>query len=406
MTILCIPLLLMALNWSIKLAEGIERSPSAYRSNLNRRPAIHSIDYQASFDRKDYMSTLNDHDNHPTSRPSLSSLYSNLFTGQKYQHSISSPPTSSSSSSTVVLNTHNNNDREPISSSDLSSFLSNFNAHEKLEPYFDNNTSTNIATSVSKTVFLPCRVHNLGDRTVSWIRRNDLNPLTIGKITYTSDQRFQAVHMENSDDWSLQIGYPSREDAGVYECQVSTRPPKSLFVTLNVIVSKAKIIGSPTIYLNSESLLSLICVVEETPGPPDYIFWYHNGQVINYDSSRNVDVFLEKSAQSSSSKLIIQKAHPSDSGNYSCVPANAEPAHIAVHVLNNSGQPAAMQHEKRSAESFHNSASTNRMNIFFNSRANQFLIIFQFKIIFQLMFGLSLTVLRNQTIKLMLCSLK
>jgi len=141
-------------NWSDLLCSFTDSS-SAYRSSLNRRPAIHSVDYQASLDRKDYMSTLNDHDNHPTSRPSLSTLYRNFNSAQK-QHHQTSP---------VVLNNHNNNDREPISSSDLS-FLSNFNAREKLEPYFDNNTSINIATSVSKTVFLPCRVHNLGDRTV------------------------------------------------------------------------------------------------------------------------------------------------------------------------------------------------------------------------------------------------
>lgn len=42
----------------------------------------------------------------------------------------------------------------------------------------------------------------------------------VGKFTYTSDQRFQAVHMDNSDDWTLQIRYPQRKDAGIYECQV------------------------------------------------------------------------------------------------------------------------------------------------------------------------------------------
>ena len=48
----------------------------------------------------------------------------------------------------------------------------------------------------------------------------------------------------------------------------------------------------------------------------------------------------------------ISQAHPADSGNYSCVPSNAQAAHIAVHVLNNGGSPAAMQHGKRSTSEF------------------------------------------------------
>ena len=43
---------------------------------------------------------------------------------------------------------------------------------------------------------------------------------TVGKFTYSSDQRFTAVHMDNSDDWTLQIRYPQRRDEGIYECQV------------------------------------------------------------------------------------------------------------------------------------------------------------------------------------------
>ncbi|GFW56517.1 uncharacterized protein TNCV_1862271 [Trichonephila clavipes] len=71
---------------------------------------------------------------------------------------------------------------------------------------------------------------------VSWIRRKDLHVLTVGRFTYTSDQRFQTIHLENSDDWTLQVKYPQSKDGGVYECQVSTVPKMSHFVNLNVIV--------------------------------------------------------------------------------------------------------------------------------------------------------------------------
>lgn len=42
-----------------------------------------------------------------------------------------------------------------------------FQDRSKIEPYFDNTTSKNITTSAGKSVFLPCRVHHIGDRTVS-----------------------------------------------------------------------------------------------------------------------------------------------------------------------------------------------------------------------------------------------
>ncbi|OWR50816.1 hypothetical protein KGM_210611 [Danaus plexippus plexippus] len=74
---------------------------------------------------------------------------------------------------------------------------------------------------------------------VSWIRHRDLHILTVGGYTYTSDQRFQASHSPQTDDWTLQVKWAQQRDAGVYECQVSTQPVRSFFVTLHVVEPKA-----------------------------------------------------------------------------------------------------------------------------------------------------------------------
>ncbi|KAF0773718.1 zwei Ig domain protein zig-8-like isoform X1 [Aphis craccivora] len=74
---------------------------------------------------------------------------------------------------------------------------------------------------------------------VSWIRHRDIHILTVGAYTYTSDQRFQAIHhRSHSDQWTLHIKWAQKRDAGIYECQVSTQPVRSIFVTLNVVDDK------------------------------------------------------------------------------------------------------------------------------------------------------------------------
>uniref|UniRef100_A0A182NDU4 Ig-like domain-containing protein n=1 Tax=Anopheles dirus TaxID=7168 RepID=A0A182NDU4_9DIPT len=68
---------------------------------------------------------------------------------------------------------------------------------------------------------------------VSWVRHRDIHLLTVGRYTYTSDQRFRAIHHPHTEDWSLQIKYPQHRDSGIYECQISTTPHMSHFVHLN-----------------------------------------------------------------------------------------------------------------------------------------------------------------------------
>ncbi|KAF4529048.1 hypothetical protein B566_EDAN006069 [Ephemera danica] len=54
---------------------------------------------------------------------------------------------------------------------------------------------------------------------ISWVRRRDWHILTSGMFTYTNDERFQVLHAEGSDDWTLQIKYVQKRDNGTYECQ-------------------------------------------------------------------------------------------------------------------------------------------------------------------------------------------
>lgn len=79
----------------------------------------------------------------------------------------------------------------------------------------------------------------------------------------------------------------------------------------------------------------------QTPEPPSFIYWYRGGNVINYSQRGGISVVTEK--QTRTSRLLISRALPSDSGNYTCSPSSSDAASVFVHVLNGE-QPAAMQH--------------------------------------------------------------
>ncbi|KAI5722125.1 hypothetical protein M8J76_004026 [Diaphorina citri] len=102
------------------------------------------------------------------------------------------------------------------------------------QPYFDNSTRRDVTTTVGQTAYLHCRVRNLGDRAVSWIRKRDLHILTVGILTYTNDLRFTSLHSDGSDEWTLKIASSQLRDSGTYECQVSTEPKISIGYKLNV----------------------------------------------------------------------------------------------------------------------------------------------------------------------------
>ncbi|KAG8201003.1 hypothetical protein JTE90_021465 [Oedothorax gibbosus] len=212
------------------------------------------------------------------------------------------------------------------------------------QPTFDKAVPKNITTQLGQTVYLHCKVHNLGDKVVSWIRRRDFHVLTVALNTYTADDRFVAVNMDRSEDWMLQIKLAQLADEGRYECQVNTHPLISFFVNLTVLVPKSSIREAPDLYVKTGSSINLTCVISQSPEPPVFVFWYHNDRMINYDSSGG-EITVQKAGQDTAvSRLFIRNAQPGDSGNYTCCPSNADASSISVHVLNGEKR-AAMQHD-------------------------------------------------------------
>ncbi|XP_053950071.1 T-lymphocyte activation antigen CD86 [Anastrepha ludens] len=210
-------------------------------------------------------------------------------------------------------------------------------------PTFDTTVPTNITGLVGKTVKLTCRVKNLGNRTVSWVRHRDIHLLTVGRYTYTSDQRFEAMHSPHAEDWTLRIRYAQRKDSGIYECQISTTPPIGHSVYLNIVEPITEVIGGPELHINRGSTINLTCIVKFAPEPPPTVIWSHNREVINFDSPRGGISLVTEKGVVTTSRLLVQKAIQQDSGLYTCTPSNANPTSVRVHIVDGE-HPAAMHH--------------------------------------------------------------
>uniref|UniRef100_A0A1I8QAK9 Ig-like domain-containing protein n=1 Tax=Stomoxys calcitrans TaxID=35570 RepID=A0A1I8QAK9_STOCA len=210
-------------------------------------------------------------------------------------------------------------------------------------PTFDTTVPSNITGLVGKTVKLTCRVKNLGNRTVSWVRHRDIHLLTVGRYTYTSDQRFEAMHSPHAEDWTLRIRYAQRKDSGIYECQISTTPPIGHSVYLNIVEPVTEVIGGPELHINKGSTINLTCIVKFAPEPPPTVIWSHNRQVINFDSPRGGISLVTEKGVLTTSRLLVQKAIQQDSGLYTCTPSNANPTSVRVHIVDGE-HPAAMHH--------------------------------------------------------------
>ncbi|CAG0912319.1 unnamed protein product [Notodromas monacha] len=258
---------------------------------------------------------------------------------------------------------------------------------ENKEPEFHESTPTNITAQLGSQVFLPCKVINLGDRSlvtpevrltrkvsrevlrssragqeeiasrksttsrpvvrnyphpsgsvnvVSWLRSRDQHILAVGDFKYVADDRFRAFYSTVTETWMLQIKYVKKMDAGSYECQLPTTPKKSHRLDVNVIVPHVQIVGGPEIYVKSDNRLNLRCRITKCIEPMELVEWYKDTRRISVTSNRLRIVYDKQLSEdgSATSTLEISKAVKSDSGVYSCKPSHLESSNVTVTVVN------------------------------------------------------------------------
>ena len=76
-------------------------------------------------------------------------------------------------------------------------------------PSIDLEVSANLTAFVGETAVLGCRVTNLGEYTVSWLRGRDMSVISVGDLTFSSDRRFRVVRIPrpriSASDWNLEV---------------------------------------------------------------------------------------------------------------------------------------------------------------------------------------------------------
>ena len=75
---------------------------------------------------------------------------------------------------------------------------------------------------------------------MSWVRTSDIEILSVGRYTYTFNQRIQLVYTNYLDapNYGLRISFVQPEDSGQYECIINTRPETVQKVELFIVNGK------------------------------------------------------------------------------------------------------------------------------------------------------------------------
>ncbi|ESO08885.1 hypothetical protein HELRODRAFT_123829, partial [Helobdella robusta] len=144
----------------------------------------------------------------------------------------------------------------------------------------------NVTFNPGDRAVLRCWVRNLGTKTLSWKRKDDGHPLTIGSHVFTSDVRVKVQSVGRLDEWRLIINDVQVADSGVYQCQVSSQRHLGTYQVLLYVKSSLHIHVTGTKYVLRDDVINLMCNVTANPHLPDDVNWFKDSKLIRYDSSR------------------------------------------------------------------------------------------------------------------------
>ncbi|KAK7011962.1 lachesin [Biomphalaria glabrata] len=196
---------------------------------------------------------------------------------------------------------------------------------------------------------------------VIWRRASDPNPLTIGSDVYVGASRYAARNSPDDKEWRLIIYDVRDSDAGVYECQISSKKKLIYHVLLRVedgatratpereddkylkqdhnvpdLVKSPDIFISGTTFVEKGDPIYLACNASGHLGPPEDLDWFKDGQKLSPDGIRQVKInkFKVPASRTLVSNVAIKHSRMEDAGTYVCRSSNLVMTSLKVHVLN------------------------------------------------------------------------
>ncbi|XP_076465541.1 lachesin-like isoform X2 [Babylonia areolata] len=217
---------------------------------------------------------------------------------------------------------------------------------------------SNITFHRGDTAILPCAIDKVGTKTIIWRRASDPNPLTIGQLVYVNDERYSIQSVPERLEWNLRIKDVQPRDAGVYECQISSRhklihhvmlrvnkterPERDRYVNFKKVQPPPPVHSKPAIFMEGTKFVEkgdsihLICNASGARGPPENLDWFKDGIKITADGWRHItiDKFRVHNTRTLVSVLDKRYSDMRDAGTYVCRSSNLGVTSLKVHVLN------------------------------------------------------------------------
>ncbi|XP_045156445.1 zwei Ig domain protein zig-8-like [Mercenaria mercenaria] len=199
-------------------------------------------------------------------------------------------------------------------------------------------TQSNYTFLARDSAVLFCSIQNLGARTVVWRKATYPNPLTVGKMTYVPDDRYQVHHIPERGEWNLNIKNIRLNDSGIYECQISTKE-KYIRKLIQVIV-KDRPYADPAIGINGPQkirkgeILVLSCNATGGKSAPDDLDWIKDHRKLISDKSGRINITKHISYVTNTiiSNLTIKQVVSNDAGAYECRTTDAMVKKVNIDV--------------------------------------------------------------------------
>jgi len=179
--------------------------------------------------------------------------------------------------------------------------------------------------TAGRSAQLTCKVKDLGNYKVAWVRVDTQTILTIHHNIITRNQRISLSHHDHKI-WRLHINNVQESDRGWYMCQINTDPMVSERGFLEVVVPPSIIDArtSADIVVKEGSPVNLSCDARGSPRPK--IMWKReDGDLIRYNGGAVSTV--------DGNSLVFSSASRAHVGEYLCIASNGVPPSISKRIV-------------------------------------------------------------------------